>query len=153
MTTILAGTAVAVVAMIVAAGCGGDAASSASVKLREQGGSGQTGTAMFASDGRATTVVVELSNPPALPQPSHIHMGTCESPNPQPAFPLDHVVGGRAETTIGASLEELQGGESFYVNVHESEAEIETVVACGDIDATGATLDEGGGRGYGGGGY
>jgi len=129
-----------------AAGCGGGGASSISVQLSEQGGSGQSGKATFTSRESSTRVVIELSNPPAVPQPSHIHQGSCENPNPQPAFPLDNVEGGAAETVVNASLEELQDGANYYVNVHESEAEVETVVACGDIAAS-----EGGG--YGGGGY
>jgi len=71
---------VAVAAVGVAAGCGGNEVSSTSVPLGQQGGSGQSGTATFTSQGSTTRVVIELSNPPAVPQPSHIHRGTCESP-------------------------------------------------------------------------
>ena len=143
---VLLRSVVAVAAVGVAAGCGGNEASSASVPLREQGSSGQSGTATFTSQGSTTRVVIALSNPPAVPQPSHIHQGTCESPNPQPAFPLDDVEGGTAETTVKASLEALRGDEDYYVNVHKSAAELETIVSCGNLP------DRGGG-GYGGGGY
>ena len=146
------GIVVAGAALGLAAGCGAGSASSTSVLLAEQGGSGQSGRATFTSEGRSTRVVVELSNPPAGPQPSHIHQGTCENPNPQPAFPLNNVEGGTAETMVNASLEELQDGADYYVNVHESEAEIESVVACGDIAASDGADKRGGGR-YGGGGY
>jgi len=142
---------VAVAALALAAGCGGSSASSTSVELSEQGGSGQSGRATLTSQGGTTRVVVELSNPPPSSQPSHIHQGTCENPDPQPAFPLNNVEGGTAETALNASLEELQDGADYYVNVHKSEAEIESVVACGDIAASGAGEDEGGGGRYGGG--
>ena len=150
---VVLGVVVAVAALGLVTGCGGIAASPTSVPLGEQGGSGQSGTATFTSQGSSTTVVIELSNPPAGPQPSHIHRGTCENPNPQPAFPLDDVEGGIAETTVKASLEELQGDEDYYVNVHKSEAEIEAVVACGNLPDSGRSEDERGGGGYGGGGY
>jgi len=146
------GIVVAIAALALAAGCGGGAASSISVELSEQGGSGQSGRATFTSRESSTRVVIELSNPPAVPQPSHIHQGTCEDPNPQPAFPLNNVEGGAAESTVSASLAALLGDEDYYVNVHESEAEIESVVACGDIAASDGE-DKRGGGGYGGGGY
>jgi len=149
---VVLGVALAVAALGLTTGCGGGAASPTSVELGEQGASGQSGTATFTSEGSTTRVVVELSNPPVVPQPSHIHQGTCENPNPQPAFPLNNAEGGAAETTLNASLEELQNGADYYVNVHESEAEIESVVACGDI-APGDAADKRGGGGYGGGGY
>jgi hypothetical protein len=145
---LLLGVAVVVAALGLAAACGGGE-DSASVRLSEQGGSGQSGTATFAAQGDTTTVTIELSNPAAGLQPSHIHEGTCENPNPQPAFPLDNVEGGKAETTVDVPLEELLSDGNYYVNVHESVAEIETVVACGQIQEP-AGADEGGGGGYGG---
>ena len=145
---LLLGVAVAVAALGLAAACGGGE-DSASVQLSEQAGSGQSGTATFAAQGEKTTVTIEVSNPPAGRQPSHIHEGTCENPNPAPAFALENVEDGRAETTVGVSLEELLSGD-YYVNVHESDAEIDTVVACGLIQE--APDADGGGYG-GGGGY
>ena len=146
---LLLGVAVAVAALGLAAACGGGE-DSASVQLSEQAGSGQSGTATFAAQGVKTTVTIEVSNPPAGRQPSHIHEGTCENPNPQPAFALSNVTDGKAETTVDVSLEELLSDGDYYVNVHKSLAEIETVVACGQIQEP---ADTGGGGGYGGGGY
>lgn len=143
------GVVVAVATLGLFTGCGGAAASRTSVALAEQGSSGQSGTATFSSQGSSTSVVIELSKRPAGPQPSHIHRGTCENPNPQPAFPLENVVEGHAETTVDASLEELQDGEDYYVNVHKSGPEIETVVACGDIAASEGGEDERDGGPYG----
>jgi hypothetical protein len=140
------GVAVAVAALAVAAGCGGGT-NTMSVQLGEQAGSGQSGTATLSAQGSKTRVAIELSNPAAGPQPSHIHQGTCENPNPQPSFALSNVVNGRAETTVDASLDELQGDGDYYVNVHKSAAEIETVVACGDL-AEGSGAGGGSGGGY-----
>lgn len=148
---VVLGAVMAVTALALAAGCGGNSASSISVQLSEQAGSGQSGTASFTSRESSTSVVIELSNPPAVPQPSHIHRGTCANPDPQPAFPLSDVEGGSAESLVVVSLEELRDGADYYVNVHESSAEIETVVACGDIAVSGG--GDSGGGGYGGRGY
>jgi hypothetical protein len=146
---VILGVAATVAALGVASGCGGEggSATSAFVQLREQGGSGQSGTATLTAQGDKTTVAIELSGPAAGRQPSHVHQGTCANPNPRPAFPLTSVEEGRAETTVDVSLDELQGDKDYYVNVHKSDAEIETVVACGNL------LESGGGQGGYGGGY
>ena len=139
--------AVTVAAIGLTAACGGE--ESVSLRLSSQSDSGLSGKATLTPEGSETTVTVELSGAPAGPQPSHIHEGTCENPNPAPAFALENVEDGRAETTVGVSLEELLSGD-YYVNVHKSDAEIETVVACGLIQE--APDADGGGYG-GGGGY
>jgi len=123
------GVALAATVLLAAAGCGDD---SVSVRLTEQGDSGQSGQATITAEGYRTTVVIELSNQSGVPQPSHIHQGTCDDPNPRPAFALNNVAGGKATTTINASLALLQVTD-YYVNVHKSESEIGIVVACGDI--------------------
>jgi hypothetical protein len=127
------------------AGCGGDdeepvaetttaaaGGGAVTVDLSEQNGSGQSGTATLESmDGGMTHVTIELSSPPADPQPAHIHSGTCAELG-DVVYPLTNVEGGSSETDVAASLEDLQGGD-FAVNVHMSEADIGTYVACGDI--------------------
>lgn len=68
------------------AGCGGGSnderasAAGLTIQLVEQSASGQTGTAMFTSlDGGRTRIVLELTNPPDVPQPAHVHTGTCDN--------------------------------------------------------------------------
>jgi Cu/Zn superoxide dismutase len=131
---IFVATALAVAAL---AGCGGnDSAGSASelkVELKEQGGSGQHGTAILsATEAGETRVVLELGNPPAAAQPAHIHPGTCEQLDPTPAYALTNVQGGRSATTLPVSLEELRAAE-LVINVHKSQAEIATYAACGPL--------------------
>ena len=139
LTVLMAAMALAV------AGCGGDdeepAAETATaaagggrvtVDLSEQNGPGQSGTATLESmDGGMTHVTIELSSPPADPQPAHIHSGTCAELG-DVVHPLTNVEGGSSETDVAASLEDLQAAD-FAVNVHMSEADIGTYVACGDI--------------------
>lgn len=131
-TTMLA---LAVLTLTVAA-CGGDAVAgddSVTVSLGELTGSGQSGRATLtpAGDGR-TTVVLDVGNAPKFDQPAHIHPGTCADLDPLPAYPLTPVVGGGSQTTVSATIADLRRG-SFAVNVHLSEEEIRTSVACGDI--------------------
>lgn len=120
-------------------GCGSDDGEGAggsdevTVELAEQNGSGQSGTATLSSAGEGvTTVAISLSDPPAEPQPAHIHPGSCADLDPTPKYPLDDVVEGSSETTVNAPLDELRGG-GLAINVHRSAAEVETYVACGDI--------------------
>lgn len=122
--------------LVLAPGCGGDdepaAGETVQVELTEQNGSGQSGTATLepAGDGM-TRVVLELSNAPDNPQPVHIHSGTCEELG-DVVYPLTNLQEGMSDTTVEASLDELQSGD-FAVNAHESEENIQTYVACGDI--------------------
>ena len=116
---------------LTAAACGGGEETEVSMEALND--SGQTGTAMLTAAGdNQTRVVLELGNSPAGPQPAHIHEGTCEDLNPQPAHPLNNVANGKSETTVDVSLEELQDGD-FAINIHQSPENIETYVSCGDI--------------------
>ena len=47
------------------------------VDLEEQNGSGESGTATLTTDGEKTKVVIALDNPSTVPQPAHIHEGSC----------------------------------------------------------------------------
>jgi hypothetical protein len=132
-----------------AAGCGGDDEEEAAedppaaaeteaaggeavtIDLAEQSGSGQSGTATLEPADGMVRVTIELDNPPADPQPAHIHSGACPDVG-DVVHPLTNVENGSSETEVAASLEDLQAGE-FAVNVHQSEADIGTYVACGDI--------------------
>jgi len=129
---------VAAIVLAVSAGSvacgGGDESDVVEVELSEQQGSGQSGTATLTAVGEGRTeVVIALSNPPADPQPAHIHPGSCQELDPMPAYGLANIEDGTSVTTVPASLGELRGGK-FAVNVHKSAAEIQTYAACGDID-------------------
>jgi hypothetical protein len=74
------------VALLGLAACGGadeedDAVVAGDTALRlelaEQNGSGQSGTATLTPMGdERTKIVMELSSPPAVPQPAHVHPGS-----------------------------------------------------------------------------
>ena len=104
------------------------------VTLDEQNGSGQGGSATLTRiDGSSTRVVVTVDNPPAEPQPAHIHMGTCADLNPAPQYPLQNVTDGSSTSTVAASLDSLLA-EDMAINVHRSEQQADLYVACGNID-------------------
>jgi hypothetical protein len=103
------------------------------VQLNEQDGSGESGTATFTiNDDGTTHVVLQVTGGGTDPQPAHIHEGTCDDLNPQPAFPLKDVVNGSSETDVNISLDDLMLS-SYAVNAHKSAEEVDTYVACGDI--------------------
>jgi hypothetical protein len=145
-------TGFAIAALLVAfalPGCGGDeeeaeagSEDALTLRLAEQAGSGQSGTATLTADGdERTRVAVELSNPPGPSQPSHVHSGTCDDIGAVVA-PLESLEGGNAETVVPMSLKELQRGE-LIVHAHKSEAESKVSVACAEIPKEGSS------RGYG----
>jgi hypothetical protein len=107
------------------------------VELQEQNDSRQSGEATLTAEGEQTRVALDLDNPPAEPQPVHIHEGTCDDLNPTPEFPLENLTDGTSETVVDVPLADLQEGE-FAINAHASEQDIETYVACGEIPSSGA---------------
>jgi hypothetical protein len=120
------------------AGCGGGSeagagAANLSLRLPEQNSSGQDGTARFTSlDGGRTRVTLELTNPPDVPQPAHVHSGTCDDLG-NPVVALTSVEGGTSETEVEMSLEELEQGD-LVIHAHKSEAEYDVSVACAPIE-------------------
>jgi hypothetical protein len=130
---------IALLGLTLLAGCGSDDDGEATsegetqVALTAQNDSGQEGTAVLAEiDDSTTRVEITVANSGGEPQPAHIHRGSCHHLDPQPEYPLSNVVDGKSTSEVDVSLEELQNGE-FAINVHKSEAEAQTYVACGDI--------------------
>ena len=110
----------------------GAASETVTIELKALNNSGESGKAtLTAMDGK-TKVVVDLTGAPeGVAQPAHIHQGTCENLG-SPKYPLKAVKNGKSETTVDAKLGDLTAGD-FAINVHKSEKEISTYVACGDI--------------------
>jgi len=113
-------------------GQGGGGGSGLEIELRALNGSGQSGTATLAQTENGVNILVDTVLPPALPsQPVHIHKGTCDNLDPNPAFPLPNMEDGLAADTIDTTIEELKSG--YSINVHKSEKEADVYVACGEI--------------------
>jgi hypothetical protein len=145
--------ALGLIALAVLSGCGGGGGMSGSgelsVDLAEQNGSGESGTATLTTDGEKTKVVIALENPPANPQPAHIHKGSCEDLDPTPAYGLANVKDGASTTEVDKPLKELRD-ENYAINVHKSGADLKTYVACGNVGAGGGSeTDTGTTPGYG----
>ncbi|MGH2689349.1 MAG: CHRD domain-containing protein [Actinomycetota bacterium] len=102
------------------------------VQMQAQSDSGETGTATLTRvDATKTKVTLQLENPPAGPQPAHIHTGNCPKPGGV-KYPLTNVENGTSETTVAASLDDLLAG-AFAINVHKSPGDAHVYVSCGDI--------------------
>jgi hypothetical protein len=130
---------------LILAGCGGDDdefGGTLAVPLVTQNDSGQDGEATLSEVSSDTTrVVLDVGNAPDNPQPAHIHRGSCENLDPEPAYGLENVVDGKSTTEVNVAMEDLVG-QGFAVNVHKSADEAQVYVACGDIEEA-AQVDEG----------
>ena len=102
------------------------------IALHEQNKSGESGKAELIAKGEKTEVILHLAHSGTVPQPAHIHAGTCTNLSPKPAFQLKPVVHGKSVTVIDTSLEKLLDGK-YAINIHKSAKEIQDYVACGDI--------------------
>jgi hypothetical protein len=109
------------------------AADSTTAKLSPQNNSGESGTATLTKAGdKQTKVVLDVKGGGSGSQPVHIHKGTCDKLDPKPAYPLSPVVNGKSETTVNASLDDLEKG-GYAINGHKSAQEVSTYVFCGNI--------------------
>lgn len=107
------------------------------VALGALNASGQTGTATLSDMNGKTKVVVEISGSiTGVPQPSHIHMGSCSSVGAV-TYPLSAVIDGKAETVLDVSLATLGSKLPLAVMVHKSKEEVKTFVSCGDLSKEG----------------
>jgi hypothetical protein len=145
----LATAAIAVILVLLGGGCGGSTSSGSDpieleIRLDEQNGSAESGTATLTTEGDQTRVVLDLQSRSATQvaprQPAHIHKGSCEELDPTPAYALNDVKAGTSTSTVDVRLTDLEK-DAVVINVHESADNIERYVACGVISA-------GSGEGY-----
>lgn len=112
------------------------------VKLDEQNKSGQKAEATLIAVGTSTVKVVlnVTGKPSTVPQPAHIHIGSCPSPGAV-KYPLTSVDKGASQTEIpNLTLDELLTQGPLAINVHKSATEASVYVACGNIiDTTAST--------------
>ncbi len=95
--------------------------------------SGELGTVTLTAVGEKTRVDVALANAPTdVPQPAHIHEGSCAKLDPKPKYPLAVVVDGTSTTMVDVPMSQLVAG-GFAVNVHKSTKDIPTYIACGEL--------------------
>ncbi|MFY9664044.1 MAG: hypothetical protein WAL67_01255 [Candidatus Cybelea sp.] len=104
------------------------------ITMNEQNGSGESGTATLTQVGDDVQVVITLKGGPATtPQPAHIHTGTCAKLGGV-VYPLSNVVDGASTSTVkGVTIDKLLTA-THAINVHESAANLDKYVACGNIE-------------------
>ena len=100
------------------------------LNLEEQNNSNQTGQVSITLLDAQTRVRVFLENfPQNEPQPVHIHSGSCNDLG-EVRYPLNNVHNGSSETILDIPFEELVSQKPLAINVHKSEAELQTYVSC-----------------------
>jgi hypothetical protein len=106
---------------------------SVTIPMHARNGSGENGTATLTQGSDGVHVSVSLANGTSVPQPTHIHIGTCAAINKAPEYPLKNTVDGKSDTTVlGVTLDALLRGH-YAINVHKSATDLGTYVSCGDI--------------------
>jgi peptidoglycan hydrolase-like protein with peptidoglycan-binding domain len=66
--------------------------------------------------------------------PAHIHAGACPTPGAV-AYPLTSITNGASVTVLATSTKALLHSLPLAINVHKSETEMTSFVACGDLKA------------------
>jgi plastocyanin len=114
---------------------GGAAGQSVTVNLGPGRDASQPGTAVLTAQGDQTMVTIDIAPGAAgVPQPVHIHEGTCANLGAV-KYPLTNIVDGKSTTMVDVPLSDLRTG-GFAINAHKSQAEINVYVACGNIPAS-----------------
>ena len=108
------------------------------------------GTLVFG--GATAALAQDTETPPDVLHPAHVHAGTCDDLDPNPAQPLENIIPRLnddeadnepqgvltaprtlySETDVEMSLDDMLA-ESHSINVHESEEQIQNYIACGEI--------------------
>ncbi|MCR4324312.1 MAG: hypothetical protein NUV69_01345 [Candidatus Curtissbacteria bacterium] len=70
--------------------------------------------------------------PDTTPQPAHIHSGSCPTPGAI-VYSLANVVDGESNTVLNTTMEKLKSQKPLAINVHKSQQEVNTYVACGNL--------------------
>ncbi len=110
--------------------------------LKEQNKSGQGGTVkIFDVNGNAKVVLAVTGGAASVAQPAHIHIGSCVTLGPV-KYGLSNVVGGKSETQLDVSTAQILSELPLAVNVHKSNAEVGTYVACVEIPKEGTVMKD-----------
>ncbi len=104
--------------------------------------------ATIAPDGaRTTRIGLETNVPTGIPQPAHVHRGSCSAPLPEPVFVLEPLTNvnkrlGQSETRVEVPLATLTTGE-YVIDVHRSAEPPSERIVCGRLpEAAGAAASQ-----------
>ncbi|HTZ53659.1 MAG TPA: hypothetical protein VMB20_01240 [Candidatus Acidoferrum sp.] len=133
-TFVLGATLTGVLAMSMTSNSTATMGKSLTISMRAQNDSGENGTATLSDTSGGLKVVVVLTGAPKdVPQPTHIHVGTCAHINVAPRYPLSNTVNGQSTSLVkGVRLSALTGA-TYALNVHKSTNDLGTYVSCGNI--------------------
>lgn len=108
----------------------------ATVTLSALNKSGEAGTATLTEvNGKVQAKLTLTGTPKGVPQPAHIHMGSCPTPG-DVKYPLTSVVDGKSETTLNVSFDDLMKNLPLAINVHKSVPQVKVYVSCGNVTAS-----------------
>ena len=91
------------------------------------------GTAVLLAQGAKTEVDLFTTPNIGVPQPAHIHDGSCPGVGAV-KFPLTNIQDGHSQTVVDASLADLLKG-GYAINTHLSTTDAGKYVACGNLVA------------------
>ena len=118
------------------------------IEFTELNDSGVTGTATLFASGATTVVELDLDGT-GEDHPAHIHEGTCEDIQPEPAYNLENVgEEGTSTSVVDVPLDELIDGD-YVIDLHLAANQLGTLIVCADIegeptDASGTPVAVGG---------
>ena len=112
-------------------------------KLNEQNKSKESGVVTLNEVGDNSKVTLTVMGAPSgVPQPAHIHKGSCATIG-DVAYTLQSAVNGSSMSELNVSLDALLAQLPLAINVHKSGPEISTYVACADVATSStATVEE-----------
>lgn len=103
------------------------------VVINAQNTSGQSGTAVFTElDGKVHVSVTLPGGAQKVPQPIHLHAGTCEKLGDIKQS-LNDIVNGKSETDLNITMADLKAQMPMVINAHKSYEDVKTYVACGNV--------------------
>lgn len=103
------------------------------IEFTELNDSGVTGTATLYASGDRTIVELELEGM-GEDHPAHIHEGTCDDIQPEPAYTLENAGEAGASTSLAdVPLNDLIDGD-YVVDLHLAANQLGTLILCAGID-------------------
>ena len=106
---------------------------SATIPLKEENNSGESGSVTFKQDNGVFTINISLTSKTAIvSQPASLQVGKCLDIG-KVKFTLNPIVNGKSTTSLQMSFDQLKKMEPLMITVHKSENEKTKYTACGEI--------------------
>lgn len=103
------------------------------INLQQLNNSGESGIAILEEKAGYLNVTLNVvGGKTGVPQPAHIHVGTCPGLGTI-KYSLKDVVNGVSTTVLNVNLAQLKQGLPLAINVHESNDNFKNYTACGEV--------------------